>query len=79
MSGQGVSVRSDRSCRPTARFARLLRLIALRQLHDHTINIGLCELALLLRATFALVRLDRLATVRARRRARCAPVVALRL
>jgi hypothetical protein len=45
--------------------------VLLRQLHDHTNNIGLCELALLLRATFALVGLDRLTTVRARRRTRC--------
>ena len=65
MNGQGVSVRSAGSCRPTARFARLLWLIALRQLHNHAINIGLRELALLLSARRALAVLSRLATIRA--------------
>jgi hypothetical protein len=50
----------------------------LRKLHDHRINIGLRELALFLRARFALVSFDRQAPIRARRRARRAPVIGKR-
>jgi hypothetical protein len=72
-------VRSARACRPTAKFARLFWLIAARQLHDHAIDIGLRELALLLRALRAFRCPSRLSLIRARRRAGDAPVVALRL
>jgi hypothetical protein len=47
-----VSVRSADSGRPPARFALLFLYlqISLRKLHIHTVNVGLRELALFLRA-----------------------------
>jgi hypothetical protein len=79
VNGQGVSVRSGRSCRPTARFAFLVRLVALHHLHDHTVKGVLCEFTLLLRTLRAFRCPNRLSLIRARRGAGDAPVVALRL
>ena len=79
MNGQGVSVRSARSCRPTARFAFLVRLAALSQFRDYAVKVVLREFTLLLRALRAFRWPNRLSLIRARRGAGDAPVVALRL
>lgn len=79
LNGQGADVRSASTGRPTARFAPWLRFIPLCQLHDHTVDVGLRELALFPRARLAFSLTDFDALIRARRGARRAPVVALRL
>ncbi len=79
LNWQGAYVCVDHLCRPTARFAWLLRLPLLRLFQNHTIDIGLRELALLLLAWRAALNPRCDAQVGSRRRFADPAVIALSL